>query len=91
MKAKVSLLALQFKDFVPPDGKTFEIDVPCGSRVCDVVNLLSERLSTNIGEFLMSKKVVLLFRNRALQYEKDADLEITDGENFIFITPLIGG
>ena len=91
MKVRATLSALQFKDILPHGHRSVEIDVPEGAKVRDVLKALSGRVGKDVEEFLRDKKMVCLFRNKVLQYPKEGEEEVREGESLIFINPLIGG
>jgi len=88
---KAVLSALQFRKVLPHTERTLEISLPDNSTVKYVVQKLSEKVGIDIEELLKSKKVVIILKNRVLQYEEEADHKLSEGESLIFINPLIGG
>lgn len=91
MKVRAILSALQFKDLLPKGQRAVEVDVPEGGKVCDVLKAVSQRIGADVEEMLKSRKVVCLFRNKILVLPEEGDLEVREGENLLFINPLIGG
>jgi hypothetical protein len=91
MKVYVSFAALEFRQHLPYDQREAIFDMPEQSTVRDAVGLISERVGMDVQGLLRSKKVVLMFRNRMTNLERDGKVELVDGDRFVFINPLIGG
>lgn len=91
MKVRATLSALQFKELLTDGQRALEVEVPEGGKVRDVLKAISERIGADVEGMLESRKVVCLFRNKVLDLPGEGDLEVREGENLLFINPLIGG
>lgn len=92
MRIRAVLSALQFKDLWSKlGGKVLELNLPEGSRLEDALRVLSENLGLDLMGMLEGKKVVLFYRNSVVSIDKDREKDLKEGEELLFITPLIGG
>lgn len=92
MRIKVVLSALQFKDLWPKlGGRVLEFELPEGVMLEDAIRVLGEKLGLDLKGMLEGRKVVLFHRNSAVAMDRDGQRDLKDGEELLFITPLIGG
>lgn len=92
MRIKAVLTALQFKDLWPKlGGRVLELDLPEGTVLEDALRVLSEDLGLDLRGMLERRKMVLFHRNSAVAIDKDGQRVLREGEELLFITPLIGG
>lgn len=92
MRIRAVLSALQFKDLWPKvGGKVLEFDLPEGTLLEDAIRVLSESLGLDLRGMLEGRKMVLFHRNSAVTIDKDGQRVLKEGEELLFITPLIGG
>lgn len=91
VRIDVSFTALQFREALAYDKREISIEVPEGSTILHVIRLLSQKVGMDIEALLRSKKVVLMFRNRMVDLERDGNTQVTEGGRLVFINPLIGG
>jgi len=91
MKVKVTLSAVQFRSLVDYESRSFHLDLGEGSTLGDAVRAVEEMLSAEIEPLLERGNVRIMMNNGLVDYQKEKNRVLNDGDVLIFITPISGG
>ncbi|AAB91213.1 MULTISPECIES: MoaD/ThiS family protein [Archaeoglobus] len=91
MKVKVTLSAVQFRSLVDYESRSFHLDLGEGSTLGDAVRAVEEMLSAEIEPLLERGNVRIMMNNSLVDYQKEKNRVLNDGDALIFITPISGG